>query len=65
MKVYTNGGGVSTDVKTALDNWQNNFSQLYNKPNEGILLDNTYTDLLRNKENLESDMSGPEYNKNI
>ncbi len=65
MKVYTNGGGVLTDVKTVLDNWQNNFSQLYNIHNEAILLDNTYKDLLTNNENLESDMSGPEYKENI
>ncbi len=54
-----------TDVKTVLDNWQNNFSQLYNIHNEAILLDNTYKDLLTNNENLESDMSGPEYKENI
>ncbi len=65
MEVYIYGGGVSTDIKTVLDNWQNNLSQLYNKRNEAILLDNTYTDLLTNKEKLERDMSGPEYNENI
>ncbi len=65
MVVYIYGGGVSTDIKTVLDNWQNNLSQLYNKRNEAILLDNTYTDLLTNKEKLERDMSGPEYNENI
>ncbi len=27
MKVYTNGGEVSTNVKTVLGNSQNNFSQ--------------------------------------
>ncbi len=65
MKVYTNIDGVLTDVTTVLDNWQNNFSQLYNKCNEAILLDNIYADLLTNKENLESNMSRPEYNENI
>ncbi len=63
MKVYTNGGGVSVVVKIVFDNWQSNFSQLYNNLN--ILFKNNCADFLTNKDNLERDMYDPEYNEII
>ncbi len=60
MNVYTNKGGLSTDVITVLDKWQDTFSQFYNNANEDISFDNTCADL-----NLEQDMSGSEYIENM